>query len=78
MAPARAKPADVSTVARDLAGAGALRVQGQRVAKLYLQSGAGLNTAAATQQIDLAVAQEVLAAVTTRYEQDFGTPARAR
>lgn len=55
--PAQAKPADGATVARDLAGAGTLRVQGQRVAKLYLQSGAGLNTAAARQQIELAIAQ---------------------
>ena len=54
---AQAKPADGATVARDLAGAGTLRVQGQRVAKLYLQSGAGLNAAAARQQIDKAVAQ---------------------
>lgn len=54
---AQARPADGTVVARDLAGAGTLRVQGQRVAKLYLQSGAGLNTGAAKQQIELAVAQ---------------------
>lgn len=75
--PAQAKPADAQAVARDLAGAGLLRLQGQRVAKLYLQSGAGLNGAAAVQQIAKAIAQGD--AELSRLEQRHaGQPAVAR
>lgn len=52
-----AKAGDVSAGARDIAGAGNLRLQSQRVAKLYQQAGLGLNAPAATRQIGEAVAQ---------------------
>ena len=58
-APRAAKLAgpEVSSIARDIAAAGVLRSQAQRLAKLYLQAGLGLNTAAANRQIGLAVVQ---------------------
>jgi len=46
-----------SAGARDIAGAGDVRLQGQRVAKLYQQAGLGLNAPLATRQIGEAVAQ---------------------
>ena len=52
-----AKSGDVSAIARDIADAGDLRLQSQRVAKLYLQAGQGLNAPAATRQIEQAIAQ---------------------
>ncbi|WP_153144706.1 type IV pili methyl-accepting chemotaxis transducer N-terminal domain-containing protein [Dechloromonas sp. H13] len=53
--PARA--GEAPAVARDIAGAGNVRLQAQRVAKLYQQAGLGLNAPAATRQIGEAVAQ---------------------
>ena len=52
-----ARSADASPIARDIAGAGMVRMQAQRVAKLYLQIGLKLNDAAALRQIDLAKVQ---------------------
>ncbi len=54
-APARA--GDASAIARDIADAGDVRLQAQRLAKLYLQAGQGLNAPAAARQIEQAVAQ---------------------
>jgi hypothetical protein len=51
------KAGDQAAIVRDIADAGGVRLQGQRIAKLYLQSGLGLNAAAATRQIGQAVAQ---------------------
>jgi hypothetical protein len=51
------KTGDQAAIVRDIADAGGVRLQGQRIAKLYLQSGLGLNAAAATRQIGQAVAQ---------------------
>ena len=48
---------EVSSIARDIASAGVLRAQAQRLAKLYLQAGLGLNASTANRQIELAVAQ---------------------
>ncbi|MBP5997485.1 MAG: type IV pili methyl-accepting chemotaxis transducer N-terminal domain-containing protein [Azonexus sp.] len=52
-----AKSGDLSAIARDIADAGDLRLQAQRLAKLYLQAGQGLNAPAATRQIEQAIAQ---------------------
>ena len=46
-----------AAVARDIAGAGNVRLQAQRVTKLYQQAGLGLNAPAATRQVGEAVAQ---------------------
>lgn len=54
---ASAKAGDTSTIARDIGGAGNLRMQSQRLAKLYQQAGLGLNAPGAKRQIDQAVAQ---------------------
>ncbi len=54
-APARA--GDASAIARDIADAGDVRLQAQRLAKLYLQAGQGLNAPAAARQIEQAIAQ---------------------
>lgn len=51
------KLGDQVAIVRDIADAGGIRLQGQRIAKLYLQSGLGLNTALATRQIGQAVTQ---------------------
>lgn len=51
------KAGDQGAIVRDIADAGGVRLQGQRIAKLYLQSGLGLNAAAATRQIGQAVTQ---------------------
>ena len=52
-----AKNTDSSAVARGIADAGDLRMQSQRLAKLYQQAGLGLNATTATRQIGDAVAQ---------------------
>jgi len=52
-----AKSADGSAIARDIADAGNVRMQAQRVAKLYQQTGLGLNAPVATRQIEQAVTQ---------------------
>ncbi|WP_295004803.1 type IV pili methyl-accepting chemotaxis transducer N-terminal domain-containing protein [uncultured Dechloromonas sp.] len=49
---AAVKQADAAVLAQDIASAGRVRMQSQRLAKLYLQSGIGLNGGAARQQID--------------------------
>lgn len=51
------KAGDTSTIARDIGSAGNLRMQSQRLAKLYQQVGLGLNAPGAKRQIDQAVAQ---------------------
>lgn len=50
-----AKSADAGAVAQDIAAAGRIRMQSQRLAKLYLQSGIGLNGGVARQQIDAGI-----------------------
>lgn len=57
--PRSGKPAAAETavIARDLVAAGGLRLQAQRVAKLYLQLGLGLNVPVTTKQIEQALAQ---------------------
>jgi AraC-like DNA-binding protein len=50
-----AKSADAGTVAQDIAAAGRIRMQSQRLAKLYLQGGMGLNGGVARQQIDAGI-----------------------
>lgn len=49
------KQADAALLAQDIASAGRVRMQSQRLAKLYLQSGIGLNGGAARQQIDTGI-----------------------
>ncbi len=51
-----AKAAEVSAGARDIAGAGTVRLRAQRLAKLYQQAELGLNSPAAARQIGEAVA----------------------
>ncbi len=50
-----AKSADAGAVAQDIAAAGRIRMQSQRLAKLYLQGGMGLNGGVARQQIDAGI-----------------------
>ena len=50
------KAADAGQLAQDIASAGRLRMQSQRLAKLYLQAGMGLKAGAARQQIDAGMA----------------------
>jgi hypothetical protein len=52
-----AKPSEAELVAQDIAGAGRIRMQSQRLAKLYLQAGLGLKASSARPQIDLTVAE---------------------
>lgn len=52
-----AKGADAGQVAQDIASAGRLRMQSQRLAKLYLQAGMGLKSGAARQQIDATIGE---------------------
>lgn len=49
--------ADASPIARDIASAGSLRMQAQRIAKLYLQLGLKVGEVAAQRQIDSAIVQ---------------------
>ncbi len=49
------KQSDAATLAQDIASAGRVRMQSQRLAKLYWQSGIGLNGGAARQQIDAGI-----------------------
>ncbi len=51
------KAGDAAVTAREIADAGNVRMQSQRVAKLYQQAGLGLNMPATTRQIEQAVAQ---------------------
>ncbi len=51
------KAGDVAVTAREIADAGNVRMQSQRVAKLYQQAGLGLNMPATTRQIEQATAQ---------------------
>lgn len=50
------KLADAGTVAQDIASAGRIRMQAQRLAKLHVLSGIGLNGGTARQQIDAGIA----------------------
>jgi len=50
-----AKSADAGAVAQDIAVAGRIRMQSQRLAKLYLQGVMGLNSGVARQQIDAGI-----------------------
>lgn len=49
------KASDAPLIALDIAGAGRLRMQSQRLPKLFHQAGLGLNRAAAVQQITTAI-----------------------
>lgn len=49
------KTSDAQLIALDIAGAGRLRMQSQRLPKLFHQAGLGLNRAAAVQQITIAI-----------------------
>ena len=51
-----AKAADGAQIAQDIASAGRLRTQSQRLAKLYLQAAMGLQAGQARQQIDSGMA----------------------
>lgn len=51
------KAADAGQLALEIAGAGRLRMQSQRLAKLYLQAGMGLKPVQARQQIELGIAE---------------------
>jgi hypothetical protein len=51
-----AKAADSAQIAQDIAGAGRLRTQSQRLAKLYMQAAMGLKAGQARQQIDAGIA----------------------
>lgn len=51
-----AKAADSAQIAQDIASAGRLRTQSQRLAKLYVQAAMGLKAGQARQQIDTGVA----------------------
>lgn len=50
-----AKSADAGAVAQDIAAAGRIRMQSQRLAKLYLQGGIGVNGGVARQQIEAGI-----------------------
>lgn len=52
---ANSKAADTGQIAQDIASAGRLRMQSQRLAKLYLQAGIGLKAEQAKQQIDATI-----------------------
>lgn len=52
-----AKSGDTRPIAGDIVSAGRLRMQSQRLAKLYQQAGMGLNAAQATQQITASTAE---------------------
>ncbi|MCG2577451.1 type IV pili methyl-accepting chemotaxis transducer N-terminal domain-containing protein [Dechloromonas sp. XY25] len=54
---ALAKGGDAGQVAQDIASAGRLRMQSQRLAKLYVQAGMGLKSGAARQQIDATIVE---------------------
>lgn len=49
------KTSDAQLIALDIAGAGRLRMQSQRLPKLFHQAGLGLSRAAAVQQITIAI-----------------------
>ena len=51
-----AKAADSAQIAQDIAGAGRLRTQSQRLAKLYVQAAMGLKAGQARQQIEAGIA----------------------
>lgn len=51
-APQAGTNVDASQISRDIVSAGRLRMQSQRLAKLYQQAGMGLNASQAQQQID--------------------------
>lgn len=51
-----AKAADSAQIAQDIAGAGRLRTQSQRLAKLYMQAAMGLKAGQARQQIEAGIA----------------------
>lgn len=51
------KVADAGQIAQDIASAGRLRMQSQRLAKLYLQAGIGLKAGLARQQIDATIGE---------------------
>ena len=51
-----AKAADSAQIAQDIASAGRLRTQSQRLAKLYVQAAMGLKAGQARQQIDTGIA----------------------
>jgi hypothetical protein len=51
------KPAVVSGVVGDVAAAGRIRMQVQRIAKLYRQAALGIDAARALRQIDVAIAE---------------------
>jgi len=46
------RASDAGQVAQDIAGAGRVRMQSQRLAKLYQQAGMGLRAASSRGQID--------------------------
>ena len=48
------KSVDQALIAQDIAGAGRLRMQSQRLAKLYQQAGMGMNASVAVRQMSLA------------------------
>lgn len=50
-APANSPRSDIPNIAQDIGSAGRLRLQSQRLAKLYLQMGLGLNAEAAGKQL---------------------------
>lgn len=52
---ASAKMVDAGQIAQDIASAGRLRMQSQRLAKLYLQAGIGLKAGQARHQIDATI-----------------------
>lgn len=52
---ASAKTIDAGQIAQDIASAGRLRMQSQRLAKLYLQAGIGLKAGQARHQIDATI-----------------------
>jgi hypothetical protein len=54
---AAGKEAGAGQVAGDIVSAGRLRMQSQRLAKLYQQAGMGLNATLSLQQIDVSVAE---------------------
>lgn len=54
--PVAAKTADAGLVVQDIASAGRVRMQSQRLAKLYQQAGMGLKAAAAKPQIEAGIA----------------------
>jgi hypothetical protein len=54
---AAGKEGGAGQIASDIVSAGRLRMQSQRLSKLYQQAGMGLNTTLALQQIDVSVAE---------------------